>query len=199
MARNRAAELVLSGIRPLVLIVGAEALATRRRARKAGVELDWPTSPGWPNTWPALEPDLGVHAVERASGLDQATTMYALVETAVCHAAGRSIDQQRAAMGRLMERFNAIAVDNPYSWFQKRRDADEITTVSAENRMVCFPYPKYVNAVMDVDMAAAVLVTDAATAREIGLAENEVAHVAGWADAHDVWYLSQRPEVHTAP
>src|SRR5580658_4529920 len=41
---NRAADLVAAGGRPRVLIAGAEALATRRRARKAGVELDWPES-----------------------------------------------------------------------------------------------------------------------------------------------------------
>ena len=41
---NRAADLVVSGSRPVVLVVGAEALATKRRAKKAGVRLDWPTS-----------------------------------------------------------------------------------------------------------------------------------------------------------
>ena len=35
--------------------------------------------------------------------------------------------------------------------------------------MVSFPYPKYMNAIMDVDMAAAVIVTDAATAQQWGL------------------------------
>ncbi len=34
--------------------------------------------------------------------------------------------------------------------------------------MIYFPYPKYVNAVMDVDMGAAVIVTDAATAALMG-------------------------------
>jgi len=41
---NRAAELVAAGGQPRVLIAGAEALATRRRARKQGVELHWPSS-----------------------------------------------------------------------------------------------------------------------------------------------------------
>src|ERR1700722_4680135 len=38
---NRAADLVAAGTQPRVLIAGAEALATRRRARKLGVELEW--------------------------------------------------------------------------------------------------------------------------------------------------------------
>jgi acetyl-CoA C-acetyltransferase len=196
---NRAAELVAAGGRPRVLIAGAEALATRRRARKLGVELDWPSSPGWPETWPPIEPDVGTHPVEKAHGLEQATTMYALVETALAHAAGRDPEGQRRVMGGLMDRFNAVAAANPLSWFPTRRHAEEITTVTPDNRMVCFPYPKYCNAVMDVDMGAALLVTDAATAREWGLGPDEVAYIGGWADAHEVWYLSERTAVHTTP
>jgi acetyl-CoA C-acetyltransferase len=196
---NRAADLVAGGGRPRVLIAGAEALATRRRARKEGVELDWPSSPGWPETWPPLEPDMGTHAVEKEHGLVQATTMYALIESAIGHAAGRGPEAQRSAMGGLMERFNAVAAANPYSWFGTRRSSDELMTVTPENRMICFPYPKYLNAVMDVDMGAAVIVTDAATARDWGLGPDEVAYIGGWADAHEVWYLSERTEVAGAP
>ncbi len=196
---NRAAEEVAAGRRPRVLICGAEALATRRRAKKAGVTLDWPSTPGWPDTWPPLESDMGVHPAERAHGLEAATTMYALIEMALGHAEGEDLDTHRREMGELMARLNAVAVANPYSWFSEHRDAAEIATVTADNRMISFPYPKYMNAVMDVDMSAAVIITDAATAREWGLGSDEVAYVRGWADAHDIWYLSQRPEVHRSP
>jgi len=196
---NRAAEIVAGGSRPRILIVGAEALATRRRARKAGITLDWPTAEGWPETWPPIEPDVGVHPSERAHGLVQATTMYALLETTLAHAAGRDPAGQAAVMGELMDRFNAVAVANPVSWFATRRDAHQIMTVTPDNRMISFPYPKYVNAVMDVDMAAAVIVTDAASARAAGLAPDEVAYLTGWADAHDLWFVSQRPELHRSP
>ena len=196
---NRAAEIVAEGGRPRILIAGAEALATRRRARKAGVALPWPSSEGWPATWPPLEPDMGVHPAERAGGLVAATTMYALLETTLAHAAGRDPGAQAAVMGELMDRFNAVATDNPVSWFPTRRHAPEIMTVAPDNRMVSFPYPKYVNAVMDVDMAAAVIVTDAASARAAGLGPDEVAYLTGWADAHDLWYVSQRPVLHRSP
>lgn len=192
---DRAAEIVCEGGRPQVLIVGAEALATRKRARREGVDLDWPKGPGFPDTWPPIEPDLGVHEVERAHGLAQATAMYALVETALAHAKAEDPVAHRQAMGDLMASFNEVAVRNPFSWFGEARSAEELTTVTPENRMIYYPYPKYMNAVMDVDMSAALVVTDAATAREWGLASDEVAYVAGWADAHDIWYLSERPRV----
>lgn len=196
---DRAAELVVSGARPVVLVAGAEALATRRRAKRQGITLDWPGDKGWPATWPALEADLGVHRAERAAGLEQATAMYALVETAISHATGRDRKAQSAAIGSLMERFNAVAARNPYSWFAARRSAAEISEVTGDNRLIYHPYPKYVNAVMDVDMAAAVLLTDAQRAREWGLGPDQVVYLRGWADAHDVWYLSERPAVHRSP
>jgi acetyl-CoA C-acetyltransferase len=196
---DRAADVVSAGGRPRILIAGAEALATRRRAKRAGVDLHWPSSEGWPETWPPIVADLGVHRTERAHGLEQATTMYALIESALAHAAGHDPESHRRAMGELMARFNAVAAANPGAWFPVRRDAEELTGVKAANRMICWPYPKYLNAVMNVDMAAAVIVTDAATAREWGLAPDEVAYVAGWADAKEVWFLSERPEVHRSP
>ncbi|HUC35890.1 MAG TPA: hypothetical protein VMR97_02070 [Acidimicrobiales bacterium] len=192
---DRAAELVVTGTRPVVLIVGAEALATRKRAKRAGESLDWPSAPGWPDTWPSIEPDLGVHPVERAHGLHQATGIYALLETALAHSSAQDPAEHAAAMGELMAKFNAVAAQNPHSWFATCRDGEEITTVTADNRMIYFPYPKYLNAVMDVDMGAAVIVTDAKTAREWGLASDEVAYVSGWADAHELWYVSERPHV----
>jgi acetyl-CoA C-acetyltransferase len=195
---DRAAELVLSGGRPVVLLAGAEALATRRRAKRQDVKLPWPGDGGWPRTWPELESDMGVHPVERASGLEQATAMYALIDSASAHASGRSPDAQRAATGRLMAGLNAVAADNPHSWFPTRRSAEEITTVTPDNRVIFHPYPKYVNAVMDVDMAAAVLLTDAATARQWGLGPDEVVYLRGWADATEIWHLSARDGVHRA-
>lgn len=192
---DRAAEQVCSGTRPVVLIAGAEALATRRRAKRRGVQLQWPGDGGWPDTWPALEPDLGVHPLERAVGLEQATAMYALVESAISHAAGGGPAERARAIGTLMARFNEVASTNPYSWFPTRRSAEEIVTAGPENRLIYHPYPKYVNAVMDVDMAAAVLLTDAATAREWGLGSDDVVYLRGWADAAEIWYLSERPAV----
>jgi acetyl-CoA C-acetyltransferase len=195
---DRAAEKVLSGERPVVLVAGAEALATRRRAKRAGVRLQWPGDGGWPDTWPPLEPDLGVHPVERAAGLDQATAIYALVQSALDHAAGRDPGAARRSMGALMARFNAVAAANPFSWFPTRRRADELTTVSADNRVIYHPYPKYLNAVMDVDMAAAVVVTDAQSARDAGIAPDQVVYLRGWADATEIWNLSARPAVERA-
>ena len=196
---NRAAETVAGGGRPVVLIAGAEALATRKRAMREGVRLPWPKSDGRAETWPPVEDDFGVLSAEVDHGLAVPTHMYALIETAVAAAMGRGPEEHLTSMARLMARFNAVAAENPVSWFPTPRRAEELSDPTGDNRWICWPYPKLMNAVMDVDMAAAVLVTDAQTAREAGLASDDVAYVHGWADAKDVWYVSQRPSLADSP
>ena len=117
---NRSADLIRSGSRPVVLITGAEALATRRRAKRSDVNLDWPSSDGWPDMWPPLEPDMGVHPTEGAYGLRQATVMYAFVESAIAHAANEDPATHLQSIGKLMDGLNAVAAANPYSWFPTR-------------------------------------------------------------------------------
>lgn len=196
---NRASELVRRGERPVVLVSGVEALATLKRAKRAGVRVRWPKGEAPPELWPPVEPDFGVHEAEVAHGLAQPTHMYALIESAVAAAMGHDPAAHLAALGRLMAGVNAVAAENPSSWFPTRRDALELVTTTAQNRRICFPYTKYLNAVMDVDMAAAVLVTDAQTAREAGLAPDAVAYHRGWADAADVRFVSQRPSLADSP
>ena len=53
-----------------------------------------------------------------------------------------------------------VAAANPYSWFPRRRSAEEIITPSADNRMIGFPYTKYLNAVIEVDMAGMAPISD---------------------------------------
>ena len=57
--------------------------------------------------------------------------------------------------------------------------------VTPDNRIISTPYPKYLNAVMDVDMSAAVIVTDAETARASGMAPDGIGYLRGWADANE--------------
>ena len=120
--------------------------------------------------------------------------MYALAESAITHVLGDATQRHLERMGALMERFNDVAAENPYSWFPTRRTAEELITPTEVNRRICAPFTKYLCAIMDVDMAAGFVVTDAQTARELGFAADEVAYFAGWSDAKDIWYVSERPQ-----
>ena len=51
----------------------------------------------------------------------------------------------------------SVGAANSESWFPAARTAEEIATPSDKNRYVGFPYTKYMNAVIEVDQAAAVI------------------------------------------
>jgi acetyl-CoA C-acetyltransferase len=87
----------------------------------------------------------------------------------------------------MMARFSAVAAKNPYAWFPVERSPEEFTTVSASNRWIRFPYPKLMNAIITVDMAAALVLMSDAEAERRGIpADRRVAFLAG-ASAVDPW------------
>jgi acetyl-CoA C-acetyltransferase len=92
-----------------------------------------------------------------------------------------------------------VAAHNPYAWFPQARTADEILTVTPENRMICFPYPKFMNAIMEVDQGAAVIMTSVGTAQELGIPRDRWVYLWGCADAIDIWYFSERTNLHSSP
>ena len=63
-------------------------------------------------------------------------------------------------LGELSAEFAAVARDNEHAWFRDGKTAEEIATVSLTNRMVCFPYTKFMNAMLEVDQGAALHVGD---------------------------------------
>ncbi len=58
-----------------------------------------------------------------------------------------------------------IAAHNPNAWYRIERSVDEIVEPRADNRMVGYPYTKYMVSVMDVDMAGALDRRDPRTRR----------------------------------
>ena len=72
-------------------------------------------------------------------------------------------------MSELWSRFAAVASQNPNAWSRVAYSPDDIRTISADNRAVCFPYPKRMCANIDVDQGAAVLLCSYESARAAGL------------------------------
>ena len=100
----------------------------------------------------------------------------------------------------MFTKFTEVAAANPYAWFPVQRSAEELTTVTPVNRMISFPYPKYLNAILNTEQAAALLVTSVAKARRLGIAEHK--WVYWWGGAHsqeEAWWASERPDFARCP
>ncbi len=193
---GRTADAIARGDVRLALIAGGEAMRSRVRWRDSG-ELRW-------RRWAAPQTMLGdtragVNDIEAKHGAHIPARIYPLFESAIRAHRGRSIAEHQRHLGELCARVSRVAAENPYAWFPQARTAEEITTVTAENRMICLPYPKFMNAIMEVDQAAAVIMTSVAAAQELGIPRDRWVYLWGCADAIDVWYFSERASFHASP
>ena len=167
------------------VICGAESMRSRRRGR----------TDGWPERAAGVNAMRGQRAfssaLERAHGLTQPIHLFPMIENALQAAHGRTADQQRAIAAGLLERNAKVAADNPYAWFHDAPDAAAIGTSSADNRMIVHPYTKRMNAIMDVDQSAAIVVVSAAFADRHRLRDRAAAVLAG-AGAEETWNPIER-------
>jgi acetyl-CoA C-acetyltransferase len=199
MLVNQYAEKVSRGETSAVLLVGAEALNTMIGRLKKGLDLDaWMDDSG-PEPTMIGSPRAAASDHEMVYGMQTPSVAYPMFENALRAKYGLSLDQHRQKIGDLYERYNAVAADNPLSWFPTKRSAEEISTVSESNRYVGFPYTKFLNSVIQVNMAAAVILTSVAKARELGVEEDRMVYLHGCADANDIWNVSERINYHSSP
>jgi len=194
---NETAAAIVRGDVRLALLAGAEAMHSLRLARKAGQQPDW-TPRGRPKA-NAGDARFGISELESLHGANQAITVYPLFENALRAHYGRTIDEHQRALGELCARFTAVAAQHPNAWFPQVRTAQDIAAVSQENRMVSFPYPKYMNAILDVDQSAALIMTSASAARELAIPEDRWVYLHGCGDAAEHWYVTERVNYYSAP
>lgn len=194
---NQTADRIAAGKVGIALIAGVEMLHSSRKARRLGVDLPW--TPRTPPKRVDGEIRPGTTEAETAHGARMPIEIYPLFENALRAAKGLSLAEHRRRLGELCAAFTRVAAANPNAWFRQARTPDEITTVTPANRMVGFPYPKYMNAIMEVDQSAAVLLTSAARARELGVPEDRWVYLWGGAEANDHWFVSDRVNYHTSP
>jgi acetyl-CoA C-acetyltransferase len=195
---NHLCDEIAAGRIDIALVAGAEAVATLRALGKQG------TTPAWT---PPRETDrprwgdmrAGTSELEVRHGAREAYVTFALVENAFRAARGLSLAAATAEIAAFAERSAAIAAENPYAWFRDAKSAATLTTVAPSNRMVAFPYPKYVNAIMEVNQGAAVVVASDAAARRLGIPAERWVHPWAGADVTEKWYLTERTAIHEIP
>lgn len=197
---NTLCERIAMGETQFAMAVGCEFLgsATKRLTKGFGFD-DWAEDQTLPPPERIGDPRPGVTPYEARHGLGRPINTYPLFENALRARDGRSIPEHQRRMGELFAPFTDVARDNPLAWFPVSRTAEELVTVTERNRMVGFPYTKYLNAIMDVDQSAAVLVASLAKARELGVAEDRLVYLHGCADAADLWYPLERQNFHSSP
>ncbi|HXZ61100.1 MAG TPA: hypothetical protein VEG62_00060 [Acidimicrobiales bacterium] len=183
----------------LSLLVGAEALATVRRMKKAGTEPQWSYKPAQKRPFPM---DMAFDPSEISHSVFEAYLTFALFDNARRAHLRRPLAQHRAELGKLMAAMSDIAAgdrNRAHAWFPVARTAEEVTVPTADNRMVAYPYTKLMTSIMDVDMAAAVILASAEKADALGVPEDKRVYLRGYGYAEDPANVAGHPELWRSP
>jgi acetyl-CoA C-acetyltransferase len=194
---NETADRIVAGEVDLAVLAGSEAMLSRRRAARESIELDWPRSATKRDFLGGQRPfstDL-----ETRHGVWLPIHAYPLIESAVRARSGRSVEEHQRFLGALMARNTEVAAANPHAWFPTALSADDIVTPTDDNRMVCFPYTKRMNSILDVDMGAAIVVMSDQEADRRGVPADRRVTFLGGGSASDAWTVSERRHLDRSP
>ena len=197
MLVNRAAKAIATGESQAILIAGGEATYSSRNARNGRISLNWPKY----KKASYMEGEIwdGINKFSNLYGIVFPPCCYALFETALRAASGRTIQEHKNYMGKLMKKFSDIASQNPNAWNQQIYEEEQITTPSKDNRYINYPYTKLMCSNMFIDQAAALIMTSEIEAEKLGIERKKWVYLRGSADFKNVHNLSQRPKIYNSP
>jgi acetyl-CoA C-acetyltransferase len=193
---NATAERMLAGRQSLALVTSAEALATQRAYKKRGERAPYSYKPVDRRPFPWEAPP---HPVEVAHEVFQAWLTFAVFENARRAHVGTDLEPYRYAIAEMLSPMTKIAAANPDAWYPVERSVDDLATVRPDNRLVGYPYTKYMVSVMDVDMAAAVLVATHERADALGVPPERRVYLRGHCYLTDPVLVAARPEMWRSP
>lgn len=191
-----AANGLAAGAGDLALVCGGEALASLRWLHAHDLK------PTWSHRAPATggPPSAHGHAGELAVGMIANVPLsFALFDTARRAARGESVARYTTELGQLLAPMTHVAAANPYAWFPTSRTAGFITGPRPDNRPVAHPYTKHMVAMLDVDLAAAVVIATHRKADELGIPPAHRVYLHGAAHASDEPVVAARPSIAASP
>ena len=132
-------------------------------------------------------------------GLYEPINTYPLFENSLQRHLGRDRATHHAQLARLCAGMSAVAARNPLAWRQERLCAEDIGSVARHNRYIGYPYTRAMNALLEVDMSAALVLTTAGRARELGIDPARWIYLRGGVDVNDIWHPIERHNLHSSP
>jgi acetyl-CoA C-acetyltransferase len=189
---NHLCDEIAAGRLEVALVAGAEAWQTARACGAAG----WSHRPSSTPPWGDARPGISEYEARHAWDSRSSPTPWRTTRSA--RRAGLSLAHRRE-LAEFAAWRTAIAAQNPYAWFRDGKDAATLGTVTPTNRMVGFPYPKFMNAILDVNQGAALLVASEAAARRLGIPAARWVYPWAGVDVTEHWFFQDRVDYHTLP
>lgn len=182
---HEAAVRIARGEQQVAAIVGGESMNACNKARREKFMLPWTPIASPEESFKFPTSRFAASEVAHRLGMLDPAQIYPFYETATQAALGQTPEQAHAESSVLWARYAAVAAGNESAWLRTAPDADAIGAVTADNRLINWPYPKLMVANPSVNQAAAILVTSLAVARAAGVPEDRIIHIWGGGAARE--------------
>jgi len=197
---GRAAQAIAEGRSELAMIVGAEARDHASRLARQGLEMRLTSQAEQVVPDEVLRPSAEIMGrLEIELGLVTPVLQYALIDNALRAAEGQSIAAHQAELGALWADFNRVAVASPQAWMREPMSAEAIARPGDANRLLAFPYTKWLVSQWNVNQAGGLILCSYARARRLGLDESRFVFPLAVVDSEPMRTLSERRALHRSP
>lgn len=170
---NEAANRIAAGEAQVCAVAGGEALRTaaRRTQQRQDVVRDSAARVAKP--------------LRERYGIIAPTDIYPLYENACRAAWGQTLAEGQAESAEIWSCFSQVAAESSGAWLRKPLAPADILHVSADNRLIAFPYTKLMVANASVNQGAGFIVTSLAKAKQMGVREERLIYVGAGAAARE--------------
>ncbi len=181
---NEFAGAVKRGEYRAVIIAGAEAIGTTKRARKQGAELNWRQASDVSldsriSNYPILS------RAEIRHGIISMPLAYGWIETARRARLGFDFESYQIEMAKLWAQMSQKSLDAEHAQFPKQMDTNALTADTADNYRITEIYRRWMVAQDAVDLGGALILTTAGMAKELGIEPAKMIWLTGAAEANE--------------
>ena len=181
-----------------IVIASAENVGTVKRARRSGKELDWSQPATREVTDLRTDEDKILTPYEWRQGLISMPMSYGIVENARRARLGMDRETYAQDMAELWAAFSEVSVTREHANFARAWTADELLNDDDGNYRLNDPYRRWMVAQDAVELGAAVIMTTAGHAAEIGIDEDKMIYLHSGADA-SVPLISEQDDLSISP
>jgi len=144
-------------------------------------------------------PDPVCSDLEGLRGLQSPIALFAVIESALRHRQGLTVEEHRDALARLYSDFSKVAAANPHAWSREAVAAEDIRNATATNAMQAFPYTTRHCSQWNVNHAVAILVCSARKAEQLGLRRAQWIFPVAAVESKHVVVLAQQRRLDSHP
>ncbi len=166
-----------------VVIASAENMGTVKRARRSGRELDWRQKATREMIDLRTDEDKMLTAYEWRQGLINMPMSYGIVENARRARLGMDRASYAKDMAELWSAFSDVSLTREHAQFARSWTAEELLADENANYRLNDPYRRWMVAQDAVELGAAVIMTTAGHASELGISEDKMIYLHSGADA----------------